>query len=1283
MSNLNTFISPEFTGKIKMTKSLKVSMIPIGETEHWIAKHKVFEKDRELFDKNLKARPILDEFIKYTVSRALPNLLFDFEAYYLVKKDRTKARAFEKELAKTVTDLILKEMDELKSASLIDSADFVKTTLKKFAGTHDIPGLSRIEAIESLEAASKLTALNGKFNTSRIAIINTLIPKRIIENFDIYLSNMEKIRNVYESGEFGFLFERYPDTLLFMEPANYRTVCSPEAIEDYNRFISGYGDSTESWIKGFNQELSEASNSSKSSNGGVRRYSLIKPLHKQHLFETKKFFTFASISSDDDVRELINSVKGSTEDACLNALAFFSSSDPKTLFVKGSYLHTLSAFLYGSANSYILPERIKEGEKARLTAEYDSVAKKTKAVTTRYNVAMNNISKKINEKIFSLADIDAYCCDISKRRSVREILLGIMQEMYAAVYGENGKWSNIEAEAVLDSKTKIWKAKNGAVAKAVNDYLTAILEIRKFIRPFALRMEELEELGLDTSSALDAGEITNTLFEAVRAQKLVHAYLTRNDADIALSTQVYFGGTQKAAASWWNYETGDIQNRQIALAKKDGMYYFIGTFDERGSYSIEPASPGEDYYEMLDVKKGQDANKQIKKVLFSNKAIREHFADSSNDYVITTKVNSPITVRREIFDKYQAGEFKLTSQKIRKGDLVGEKEMTYYREYMDLLFQMAKGYTEYSRFNMDTLLPIEEYDTENDLLDDVNTNTIDYRWVRISAACIDDGVRNGDIFVFRAQTSSMYGKRENKKGYTGLFLELVSDENLLVTRGMSLNSAMSIYYRAKVHDAITVHKKGDVLVNKFTNARERIPENSYKAICAFYNSGKSIEELTIEDRDWLAKATTRICSGEIIKDRRYTKNQYSISISYNINRSVNNRKRVDLATIVDDTASAGRIISVTRGTKDLVYYTVIDDGGSVIEARSLNVINGINYAKMLAQISEERHDSNANFDIPKRVETIKEAYCAFAVHEIISAALKHNALIVVELISDAIKDKYSLLDNQVFLKFENVLKNCLMSVKVKGARGMEPGSISNPLQLCNADDKSFRNGILYQIPSSYINICPVTGYADIIDYYNIVSAGDIRNFFVRFENIVYNKEKARFEFSFDLKNIPIKLEKCPDRTKWTVLGRGEITTYDPLTKSNHYVFDAAQMLAETVSKEGLDPCANIVEHIDELSAATLKKMFNTFRNIAKGIVSECDEVPVSYYKSPVIDEADIKNKSLDNKSISEIKCYNLDEKARYYLALAKSSSDGENKNRYVSSTAIEWLNYIQEKRTHE
>jgi len=212
----------------------------------------------------------------------------------------------------------------------------------------------------------------------------------------------------------------------------------------------------------------------------------------------------------------------------------------------------------------------------------------------------------------------------------------------------------------------------------------------------------------------------------------------------------------------------------------------------------------------------------------------------------------------------------------------------------------------------------------------------------------------------------------------------------------------------------------------------------------------------------------------------------------------------------------------------LLYYSLIDKNGNIIEQDSLNVIGDYDYLNKLNEVEVNRKEDSQNGKMNEDIKGLKEGYLSQVIHKITQLMVKYHAIVVLEDLNFEFKRLRQKFEKQVYQNFEKALIDKLNYLVDKKADVDAPGGLLNAYQLAN-EFVSFQklgkqSGFLFYVNAGYTSkIDPTTGFINKLNTrYETVDKA--RNFFNKFQSIRYNAEANLFEFAFDYNNFSKELD---------------------------------------------------------------------------------------------------------------------------------------------------------------
>ncbi len=265
---------------------------------------------------------------------------------------------------------------------------------------------------------------------------------------------------------------------------------------------------------------------------------------------------------------------------------------------------------------------------------------------------------------------------------------------------------------------------------------------------------------------------------------------------------------------------------------------------------------------------------------------------------------------------------------------------------------------------------------------------------------------------------------------------------------------------------------------------------------------------------------------DIIKDKRYTEDKYSLHLSTSWNFSaIGDGKSNSFNPLVLDYLNKSKkikAIGIDRGERHLLYLTLIDEKGKILKQFSLNTVKNeaaqsdIDYRDKLDKKEKERQAARENWDVIENIKELKEGYLSQVVHRISEILVENQAILIMEDLNFGFKRGRFKVEKQVYQKFEKMLIDKLNYLVFKGKKPTEPGGSLNAYQLTSKftafKDLGKQTGMIFYVPASYTSkVDPITGFYDFLKP-KATTIPSNQSFFQKFDSIRYNKTSDRFEF---------------------------------------------------------------------------------------------------------------------------------------------------------------------------
>lgn len=681
----------------------------------------------------------------------------------------------------------------------------------------------------------------------------------------------------------------------------------------------------------------------------------------------------------------------------------------------------------------------------------------------------------------------------------------------------------------------------------------------------------------------------------------------------------------------------ETDNTSILL-RKDGFYY-LAIMDKSSNKVFKKTfnKTDEECYEKMNYKLLPGANKMLPKVFFSKSRIDE-FAPSD-----------------QIIENYEVGSHKKGSN----------FDIKHCRSLIDFFKSSINRHPDWKNFNFD-FSETSTYDDLSYFYREVEKQGYQINFANIPETYINQLVEEGKIYLFQIYNKDFSPYSKGTPNMHTIYWKMLFDKENLKDVVYKLNGQAEIFFRKK-----SLNTK-DTVVHKANKAIKNKNESNNK--------------------------TTSTFDYDIVKDRRFTldKFQFHVPITLNFKAEGNNNLNAKTNNFLKNNSDV-HIIGIDRGERHLLYVSVINQKGEIIEQFSLNqIVNEYkgqsykaDYHSLLAKKEEERKQARVNWGAIENIKELKEGYLSQVVHKIARLMVKYNAIVVMEDLNFGFKRGRQKVEKQVYQKFEKMLIDKLNYLVFKEEDAINPGGKLKALQLTNKFD-SFKKlgkqcGFIYYVPAALTSkIDPSTGFVNFF-YNKYENREKARNFFAQFDSIRFNREKEYFEFEFDYNNFTTRAEDTI--TKWTVC-----TTNVPRYKWNRSLNQNRGGYDEiNVSKELRDlfeqaelAYANGESLIEQITIQDDADFFKKLMFLFSSTVSlrhnngEKDEKEEDYILSPV------GNFFNSAKADKELPC-DADANGAYHIALKGlwvkhkvNEADDISKIKLAISNK-EWLKFVQER----
>lgn len=1245
----------QFINCYPLSKTLQFSLIPVGKTDDNFNKKLLLERDKQRAENYEKVKGYIDRFHKEYIESVLVNARVEkideyADLYWKSNKDDSDAKAMES---------LENDMRKQISKQLKSNARYKRLFGKELI-CEDLPSfLTDKDERETVECFRSFTTYFKGFNTNRENMYSsdeksTAIAYRCInDNLPRFLDNVKSFQKVFDNlsdetitklnTDLYNTFGRNIEDIFSVD--YFEFVLAQSGIDIYNSMIGGYTCSDGTKIQGLN-ECIEPYNQQVAKNEKSKRLPLMKQLYKQILSEKGSVsFIPEKFNSDNEVllsiedyyTAHIGDIDSLTE--LLQSLDLYNTDG---IFVKsGTSVTDISNAVFGSWNV------LRSGWNEKYETLHP-VTSKTKL--DNYIEKRDKIYKAI--KSFSLFELQSLGNE--NGNEITDWYISSSKECNSKI-----KEAYLQARELLKSDyEKSYNkrlSKNGKATELVKNLLDAIKDFQHLVKSLngTGKEENKDELfyGKFTSYYDSIADI-DRLYDKVRNYITQKPY-SKDKIKLNFDNPTFLKG--------WALGNEFANSAQLL---KDGDNYYLAIMDKELKNNIPKKynSPTneEDILQKIIYQQAADPSKDIPNLLVidgvtvKKNGRREKTGIHAGENIILENLRNtylPDNINRIRKEK----TFSTSSENFSKDDLY---------EYIQYYIYRAQEY--YSSYNF-TFKNASEYKSFPEFLYHVNSQAYQISYDNISKKQIMELVDNGYIYLFQIYNKDFSKYSKGTPNLHTLYFKMLFDERNLSNVVYKLNGEAEMFYReASINDKEKItHQANQPIKNKN-------PDNEKK-------------ESTFEY--------------DIIKDKRFTKRQFSLHVPITINFKAHGQEflNYDVRKAVkykDD----NYVIGIDRGERNLIYISVIDSNGKIVEQMSLNEIisdNGhrVDYQKLLDTKEKERDKARKNWTSVENIKELKEGYISQVVHKICELVVKYDAVIAMEDLNFGFKRGRFPVEKQVYQKFENMLISKLNLLIDKKADPTEDGGLLRAYQLTNKFDgvnKSKQNGIIFYVPAwDTSKIDPVTGFVNLLKP-KYTSVSEAKKLFETIDDIKYNANTDMFEFCIDYGKFP----RCNSDYKktWTVCtNSSRILTCRNKEKNN--MWDNKQIVLTDEFKSlfnefGIDYKGNLKTSILSISNADfyrrlikLLSLTLQMRNSITGSTLPEDD----YLISPVANDRgefyDSRNYKGTNAALpcdaDANGAYNIARKALWAISVLKSTPDDMLNKANLSITNAEWLEYTQ------
>lgn len=663
----------------------------------------------------------------------------------------------------------------------------------------------------------------------------------------------------------------------------------------------------------------------------------------------------------------------------------------------------------------------------------------------------------------------------------------------------------------------------------------------------------------------------------------------------------------------------------------------------------------------------------------------------------------------------------------------GNFDINYCHDLIDYYKACINKHPEWKNYGF-KFKETTQYNDIGQFYKDVEKQGYSISWAYISEADINRLDEEGKIYLFEIYNKDLSSHSTGKDNLHTMYLKNIFSEDNLKNICIELNGNAELFYRKSSMKRNITHKKDTVLVNKTyineAGVRVSLTDEDYIKVYNYYNNDYVID---VEKDKKLVEILERIGHRknpiDIIKDKRYTEDKYflhfPITINYGVDDENINAKMIEYIAKHNNM----NVIGIDRGERNLIYISVINNKGNIIEQKSFNLVNNYDYKNKLKNMEKTRDNARKNWQEIGKIKDVKNGYLSGVISKIARMVVDYNAIIVMEDLNRGFKRGRFKVERQVYQKFENMLISKLNYLVFKEKKADENGGILKGYQLTYLPKSALQIGkqcgCIFYVPAAYTSkIDPATGFINIFDFKKYSGSAinakvkDKKEFLMSMNSIRYvNEGSAEYEkighrqlfaFYFDYNNFKTYNVSIPVN-EWTTYTYGERIKklYKDGRWSGSEVLNLTEDLIELMEQYGIEykdghDIREDISHMDEMrNADFICNLFEKFKYTVqlRNSKSEAEGDDYDRLVSPVLnshngffDSSDYKEneKSDDIIDDKQIMPKDADANGAYCIALKglyeinkikeNWSDDKKLKESELYIGVTEWLDYIQNRR---
>ena len=1333
-----------FTNRYPISKTLRFRLIPVGETAKYIAEFKdqaikeLVERDKERAEKYKLTKEIIDEWHREHISMSLSSItskevkmitsnikkyihrLDEKSRLYNKKKNESSVNAEIENLQEEIENLQkgMRGVIAGKFGIPPRPKDLLEKHLPKWV-EKNYARLIQIEELEELKDMKKddfiellgywkgFSTYFGGFHENRKNIYSkdekaTAIGFRLVhENLPKHLDNIDTFKRAQKYGDLLLdktVKEASKGKLTSAEklfsPDSFVSTLTQEGIDLYNQALGGYTREDKAKIQGLNETINLYRQEKNLSKKDLPSFA---ELYKQILSRSDKASWLPPQFLDD--REMLEAIqkfhehlnrKDDSGDSLLEKMKKTPSQieeDPEGIYIKADTLNKLSQqleFHWGFIEEALLEEFEKQEDpkkkKGKTQGKESKLPKKDVYLLTSVEEAVEAYID-VHEDEDYRKKWDSSGASLFSTKAIDPLVKKI-EEKYDELR-EEGIFSLEEISKKRDIPKDQEEEKNPkkgyhqiSLIKAYLDSAQNLLHRLKHLYLVKSRKPiEVSKKNLGFYSQFDP--LYEELETIIPLYNKTRSHLTKKPYSRDKIKLTFGNGT---LGDGWDVNK-EVDNHCILLKKND--QYYLGIFNkeikkkkgELGYFQYVPniddqksekklqamkelknkitANEDEVFYEKALIKSIPDPRKMLPKVFFSGKRI--------NDFNPSKKI---LDIRNH------SSHAKGGSPQ--KGFEKKDFNLDDCHSMIDFFKESINKHPEWNLIPF-SFRSTKEYTDTSEFSNEIEEQAYSVQFEKIKESYINGLVEEKKMFLFQIYNKDFSKHSTGKPNLHTIYWKLLFDKENLKDTVIKLSGGAELFFRDKKINKrdITRHAKNKPIKNKN-------PENHKKKESIF--------------------------TYELVKDKRFTEDQFFLytPIILNFKARGNNSINRDVLEALQEQEDI-HIIGIDRGERHLLYYSVINRKGEVIEQGTFNIIHSIDkdkvsqsvdYQALLAKKEGERDTARKSWAVVENIKEIKAGYLSHVIHKLTDLMLRYDAIVALENLNFGFKKGRFKVERQVYQKFERALIHKLNYLVFKEASLGELGHPLKALQLTSGFE-SFeklgkQSGFLFYVPAAYTSkVDPWTGFTGWA-YHKYKNKEDSKVYFEKFDSIHYDKKHDHFIFRFSLQSGLSQVLPNEDR-EWEVCTHGDERHYWSKDKGSsggaykavHVTEKLKELFKDTDYQDGQDLKDYVLSWGEKEFFSTLHWLFNltvrmryTYKGTKNG--EELDYIlsPIRSKSGEFFDSRKYRDEDKWPSNADANGAYHIALKAQMMMQQLREEDLDKSKNIKWKTDKVSWFDYL-------